>query len=93
MGVKRGNGEKLADGIKKVLNYRGVKKRMENRNGCFMGAYVLGTWGQKYDEEFSHSEDADPRLTEVLNGRMRGQIQPAKMFHLAHIVVFQTYFK
>lgn len=43
-----------------------------------MGAYVLGTWRQKYDEEISKSEDLDPWLTKVLNGRIKGQIQPAK---------------
>lgn len=61
--------------------------------GCFMGAYVLGTWGQKYDEEISNSEDLDPRLTKVLKGRIKDQIQPAKMFHLAHMGVFQIYFQ
>lgn len=58
-----------------------------------MGAYVFRTWKQKYDEEFSNSEDVDPRLTEVLNESIKDQIQPAKMFHLAHRVVFQIYFK
>lgn len=43
-----------------------------------MGPCVLGTWRQKYDEEISKSEDLDPRLTKVLNGRIKGQIQPAK---------------
>lgn len=64
-----------------------------NIKGCFMAALVLGTLGQEYEEAFSKIGEcltflSDPRLTEIPNGKIKGQIQPAKMFHLAHMVVF-----
>lgn len=46
---------------------------------------------KKHTKKFSLP--SDPRFIEVLNGRTKGQIHPAKMFHLAHMVVFQICFK
>lgn len=48
---------------------------------------------QKTKNTKKFSLASDPRFIEVLNGRTTGQIHPAKMFHLAHMVVFQICFK
>lgn len=63
---------------------------MQNRKECFVDARVSGTLGQEDDGDFSKktkmfSLPSDPRLTEVLNGRIKGQLQPANKFHIKYI--------
>lgn len=68
---------------KKVFYYREVKKLdMENRKESFMGAHVLGILGQdimkRFQKMMMFSLPSDPRFTDILNGRTKGQIHPAK---------------
>lgn len=86
-GAQKGN-RKLGDRTEEVLNYREVKKLgMKNRKGCVMGAHGLGILGQRYDEGIFKIKTKKFSLS-------KDQIHPAKkMFHLAHMVVFQLCFK
>lgn len=58
-----------------------------------MGAQLLGMLGRvRFLKMNIFRLASDLRLTEVLNGKISGQIQLAKVSHLAH-VVFQIFFK